>query len=292
MFRKPNKKLFQREEAIVDINVLLKQKIETATEIRNYGSNLIFKTYENSDYGLLDLVLILNFVLNAVNLLDSIIVLVKEGCHLTVPYLVRGLIENSFYVEWLLKEDSTKRAEYFYTYILYEELSLNSYVNDNPEHFIKDMDIEEFGILKELKSFSGPTDKRINQIKSHFKEYFPEHYKRLKQKNPAKWYCVNNDITSLADIANEINRSSDYNIFYKGYSETTHSNNLKEKLNIENGYGSVMPIRSIGELQKHLTNSMTYTFRIYRIIIQKYIQGERDNFRSIYDKRWRKNYMK
>jgi len=292
MFEKPNKNLFQREDAIVKVNVLLKNRIETANEIRNYGSNLIFEAYDNSDYELLDSVLILNFVFDAINLLDSILVLAEEGCHLTVPYFVRGIIENSFYIEWLLKNNSTQRAEYFYTYILFEELSLTSFVNDNPEQFVKNIDAEEFGILKNLKSVSGHTEKRVKQIKSHFDKHFPEHYKRLKQNFPAKWYSVNNKISSLKDIANKIDRTKDYEIFYKGYSKSIHSSNPNGNLKITKHGGATTPIRSIGDLQNHLMNSVSYIFRIYRHIIQKYIPEEEENFNRIYIERWRKNYIK
>lgn len=292
MYSEPNKSIFKRENAIVNVNLILKKKINIAIEVRNYGSNLIFKAYKNSEHELLDSVLILNFLLRSVNLLDSIVVLAKEGCHSTVPYFIRGIIENSFYIEWLLAKNSQKRTEYFYTYILYEELQSNSFAKDNPKGFIENLDAEDLLLTKDFESFFDSRENPVEKIKNHLKTHFPNHYKRLKDNVPAKWYSVNKNINSLEDIAREIDRKAEYKIFYRNYSKSIHSTNIRENLKVTKRGGEVTPTRAMGNLDNDLKNTLLFCIRIYRRIIQEYLPDKEDEFNQIYINRWREYFNK
>ncbi|MCH8558953.1 MAG: DUF5677 domain-containing protein [Balneolia bacterium] len=290
MQNKPLKSILDREMGVIQSNLLHSNLINTSEDVVNYGLNLIIKSYNQSNYELLDSILILNFLKNIVSLLDSLCELSKRGCHLTAPYLARGIIENTFYLFWILKSDSTKRAEYFYVFQLIEELSTASRVGQNPSYY-HDL-FEKSGLTRteDFSKISPSANERVSEIKNHLENHFSDLYRKFQAEKPAKWYSFNNGPKSLKELASEIGSDSHYEIFYRDFSKVIHSADLKYNLEISSKGGRIIPIRDSIQLGEMLHKSLSFTFKSYLKIIHKYIPFELENFRKIYIQDWQRNY--
>lgn len=287
---KPLKSILDREIGVVESNLSYSDLIRTAEDVVNYGTNLIARSYEQSNAELIDTILIHNFLKNIVSLLDSLSELCKKGCHLTVPYLARGVIENTFYISWVLKKNSIRRAEYFYVFQLIEELSTASRMYQNPDYYHQLFKKSGLDGLEDLNEITPIAKDRVSQIKNHLEKHFSNLYRRFKDESPAKWYSINNGPNSIKVLASEIENDSEYEIFYRGYSKVIHSSDLKHNMEISKKGGRIVPIRGAEKLHEVLITALTFTFRSYRIITKKYIPSELELFRKVYITDWKKSF--
>src|SRR5687768_16220997 len=88
--------------------------LDLAEEVANYGSNLIPRCLSSSQGSLVEVVAIAVFGKHVVGMLDAVTVLVREGTCMPALLPMRSLIEASLSGEWVLRQDSDRRAVCFY----------------------------------------------------------------------------------------------------------------------------------------------------------------------------------
>ncbi len=247
------------EESLKNILNIYSDAID---EFVNMGTNIIAWALHKKDGKDHDLILSL-ILRRFVELADSISILVRSSSIEPAKIILRSLFEMSFYIEYILKNDTERKITIF---------SLNE-------------DWEEKAALRSIldrfKSELGEEDKkkikeRINKIgcildSQEYKEIMDE-YKKVKKKikRSPKWYSLFNGPKNIAEIAKYINRENIYIIFYKFFSKTTHGTDvIKGKFNLnDKNIPSIYQIR-IPEDAKFIAS---WTLRLLSLIYIKFTE--------------------
>lgn len=108
--------LLSRDEAAVAVREVFGPQLSVLEEMVNYGTNLIPRAFVSSEKKTQDIVIIHNFLKQAVALMDGIHIAMTQGSRLSATILFRSLFEVRIYLEWILQQDTTDRALAYYVW--------------------------------------------------------------------------------------------------------------------------------------------------------------------------------
>lgn len=128
------KRILDRNEPKKTVENDFKENLELLKEITNYGSNLIPRCFVSSDRHLTDVVVLACFLKHAVGMIDAIEILLSEGAVNAANVPLRSLFESRLSLHWILKEDSTRRANQFYVwYLRRKRFGIQRIISGTPE---------------------------------------------------------------------------------------------------------------------------------------------------------------
>lgn len=190
-----------------------------------------------------DTVIIL-FIRKIMEQLDSINVLYSVSLFEQAQIILRSLIENIVGLEFILKEDTKKRAAAYYLEHHYQELDKSElYFNVESEYeklIIAQKGKEEFD--KDCKKLEKKRQalERLIKTETVFQETDTARKKKLeakKKKVYIQWYEVCSDITSFYGLMKEMGYEKYYDSIYGGLSFESHGLNATMGMNVnEEGY--------------------------------------------------------
>ncbi|GEM_PF-4024571 len=204
-------------------------------KVNNYGFEVLEHCLEERN-NFSETLPLIPFLHKNIELTDSITTLVGNGIEESCNPLMRVLIENTFYVKYIMDENSEFRGKsYFYFYWKDEEKTLKKFLKssqqgkdfrskmkggkfDPPDmdSFYKEEDVKK-RLKLVRKILSDGTFKKIREeIKAFNKEY---------NFNP-DWYYLRDGPKDIEQLASEVGLSSWYQIFYRYFSGDVHHNNL------------------------------------------------------------------
>ena len=196
-----------------------------------------------------DIVIIL-FIRKIMELLDSINVLYSVGLFEPAQIMLRTLIESIVSLEFILKEDTEKRAAAYFLEHHYQEID-KSEIYLNPESEYGKMIIYQKGkevfdrncedLEKKKQGLRG-----VVESKSIFQEIdilrrnkldIKNNKNKYKKKVYIQWYEVCSDITSFYGLMQEVGYEKYYDGIYGGLSFESHGLNATMGMSInENGF--------------------------------------------------------
>lgn len=184
-------------------------------------------------------IVIISFIRKIMEQLDSINVLYSASLFEPAQIILRSLIENTIGLEFILKDDTQKRAAAYYLEHHYQEL-------DKAERYFKAE--SECGKLiiaqkgkagfdndcKELEKKRQALEQLIKS-KTIFQE--TDISRKNKKKAYIHWYEVCSNITSFYGLMKEMGYAKYYDGIYGGLSFESHGLNATMGINVdENGY--------------------------------------------------------
>lgn len=197
----------------------------------------------------IDTVIIL-FIRKIMEQLDSINVLYSVSLFEPAQIILRSLIENIVGLEFILKDDTQKRAAAYYLEHHYQELDKSElYFNAESEYgklIIAQKGKEEFdNDCKKLEKKRRALE-RLIKSKTVFQETDIARKKKLdakkrqsrkKKKVYIQWYEVCSNITSIYGLMKETGYEKYYDAIYGGLSFESHGLNATMGINVdEDGY--------------------------------------------------------
>ncbi len=292
------KKLLDRDEPKGQIEEHFKETIELIQEIVNYGTNLIPRAYRTSKRDLPDAIILGGFLKHAVAMLDAVEILVSQGAVLAAQLPARSLFETSWYIAWILSEDTKRRAKQYYVSTLRqariwasrfipgteENREFQRVFEELPVPFPPDMQQQAQAQVNEInrllaKSEYRPINEEFEKIKllSKRKSYEPPWYR--------PW-----GVNSIGEMASRLNRISEYKAFYSQMSEVSHSGAFKKHVRFEPGILTFEPIRYLEGIKIVVNVSIAITIKIYRNVLDHYRPDELRGFARKYMEEWRERY--
>ena len=162
-----------------------------------------------------DVVIIL-FIRKIMEQLDAINVLYSEGIFVPAQIILRSLVENIVEVEFILKEDTRKRAAAYFLERHYQELDRE-----------KDFKGEDLEVKKQALE-------RVIKSKEVFKEIDTDRKEKLEKKRKRRksgsvyiqWYEVCSNITSFRGLMKAVGYEKYYDDIYGSLSLETHGLNV------------------------------------------------------------------
>lgn len=112
------KALLDPDKVIADIKEHLSPWIALVQDVTNYGSNLIPRCFSSSERSLKDAVVLAILLRQAVAMLDGVGILLANGATHAANLQMRALFEASVYMDWILLNDSERKADYYYVHNL------------------------------------------------------------------------------------------------------------------------------------------------------------------------------
>ena len=268
-----------------------------------YVGGEIFNDILKKNLGKEDSLPLLMLHRNAVELIDSISVLINNFCSEPARILLRTLLETNFYCQYITEKDSNKRALSFLICHYHQKLDFNYKLNPTTQQGKQFKN--ELGEDKNLKNYQFAEQELLKKSIDNLEDLINEdlfeevenEYQRLKKvlkyRKP-KWYEFFNGPSSIEKLAKHLKQVSLYHILYRSLSKSTHGSNIID--------GYISPGSNDGEVQfsqirfpysAQMVTQFTFTLalKIYRIVIKHYIPEKEKAFSEFYVNELRSFYL-
>ncbi|MDP2301460.1 MAG: DUF5677 domain-containing protein [Ignavibacteria bacterium] len=263
----------------------------------------IFNDILKKDLGKADSLPLIMLHRNAVELIDSISVLINNCCSDPARILLRTLLETYFYCQYITEEDSKRRALSFLICHHHQKLDFNYKLNPNTPQG-KQFKVE-LGDDENLKYYQFAEQillkKSIDDLENVIKEDLyievEKEYQRLKKnlnyRKPV-WYEFFNGPSKIEKLAKHLKQVGLYHILYRNLSKSTHGSNIID------GYISpgsneneiaVSQIRFPYSAQMVTQFTFSLAFRIYRNVIRYHLPEKEQAFNTFYINEIRSFYL-
>lgn len=232
-----------------------------------------------------------NVVDNAIiSLWDSIVekakavqILCDNKQYSEVQIIIRSFIEQFVYIQFILKENTSKRAKAFLYHQRYTD-TLN--VKKAIDAGLPDLSSENFKDKIDKKVQASPAHRKdLESELDYFKEkYFSYLPKNVKKNNIEKWYSFEklNKYNNLRDLMKDLGDEDIYWL-YKMNSNNVHGTNTPrnihlENVNVEEGMADVNLSYSISETDIYFMESILKTIfmdlaKYYNLMRNRKIKG-------------------
>ncbi len=298
----PHLQIIDRDRGKQEVREHFSKQILLLQELVNYGSMLLVRIIETRKNGIDYLVINSILFKHLLSMLDSIEVQVSHGIIFSSYLQARSLLEISLFIEWILKEDTTKRSKYYYVGYYRKEkariLNIINQINSNTKL------AQQFEAAKKKRN-DVPNDlslaakielDSINEIlnKPSFKEItkeFDDIEINLRRPKTVDWF-VPTGVWNLREIADKLDLTVKHYLFYNNYSKVMHGTALNEQVTFNDGNIYLKPLRELVGIDTLLTCVISDVIRVFKLIIVKYRPDELTLFTKKYVENWRKSFLK
>lgn len=217
------------------------------------------------------------FLRNMLENIDAITILIRSGVVEPCNNLLRTALENLFSLEYLLA-DPNKITERSRSFLVWNFLSQEKWLSKAGKvtSGYKEMEakFKKDRLMKHAFPYLIDTDKQGKEMLEKIlslPDYqgVKQEYDRTKKikKNPA-WYSLYDGPTNLEQVANLLDLPALYEVLYRGWSPTTHGNNiLQGKIEInKEGFAEIAPLRhteAAASIVQHCMNICILSFRVF-----------------------------
>jgi len=293
------KYILNRKEAVEAINGHFRDAVNLIQSVVDYGTNLIPRCFRSSERKLEDVIILAVLLKHIVSMLDGLEVLVSQGCIYAAHLQVRSLFEAFLNLEWILREDTSKRGNQYYVWNLRlrKKWALR-FVSSSADHsdFIRKVEKYQESLLARSKEHNDEATEQAEAI-SNLLSKAPYHeinqeFDRLKgnRKYDVPWYKPAGP-NSIADMAERIGYGAEYEVFYSQYSQIMHASSQLDNVKFENDSITFEPIRKLDRLRPILNVGIGFSIRAFQIVLSKYRPQEIENFSRKYAKDWRDAFL-
>lgn len=294
------KLILDREKHKKDSQQIFSRQINLLTDLVNYGSNLIPRSYDSSSKKLEDIIVIGVLLKQVVSMIDAIEILVSNGAVQAAHLEARSAFEASLYIDWILEGESEKKARYYYVYNLrnqklwalrfttgtHEKEYFSQVISDLGKHLNLDNPNIEAQAKKELSEINRVLEQdSFSEVNKIF-----ENERNKKTGLEAYWYKPLG-ITSIRKLAEKVGRLYEYDIFYSMSAEISHATSYKDHLRFDRDRIVFEPIRQLKGLYELLKFVITVALASYVSILKHYRAGEISNFIRKYQSDWREAFL-
>jgi len=232
-----------------------------------------------------DIVVIL-FARKIMEQLDAINVLFAVGLFTQANIILRSLIENIVSLEFILKEDTKKRAAAYYLEHHYQEIELGvEWFDENLEYgklIIKNKGKKQFDNDYQKYKRKREAFERIIKSKIVYQEVDEARKKKLKMKKKSgkkvyiQWYEVCSTISSFYGLMKATGYEKYYKGIYGALSYETHALNSTMDMNIDNDGVSLKWIRNPEGGGSTFSIACTFSISVLRKIHKYLNDGEKE----------------
>lgn len=288
--------ILPREET--DYSKVLNNLSDLIDEAIDFGTNLLKWELDNGTKGDEQIVALL-FFRNILSVADGISILIRNSSVDTSKPLVRVLLESIFNLEYLLQDDTEKRALSFFVWNAHKDLKFLEQIdftseagkqtkaNITKDKFSKDVVFEnrsEFKICKEN-----------TQELLKLPQYIPieEEYQRTVaiKKNP-NWFSLFDGPSDYVQLASKVNLDALYQFHYRSYSRSIHSTNVHKDVFFLNpdGTSSIIQIRNPKDSTAVAADTANFLLMTFMTFQRKLLIHRHDDFLNWYGG-FRTNYL-
>ena len=215
------------------------------TKFGELENEMCYGTSRKDDF--IDTVVCL-FIRKIMEQIDAINLLFSIGSFTQTQIILRSLVENIVSLQFILKEDTQKRASAYWLEHHYQEIEMGERIFNTESEFKKqviankgqeafDIDMNKF--LKKKEAFE-----RIVKSKPVFQEIDRDRKRKKEKKKYMKWYEVCSNVTSFKGMMTETGYEKYHDSIYGGLSYETHAYNSTMDISFNENGMCLKPIRN------------------------------------------------
>lgn len=275
-------------------------QMELLKELSNYGARLIVRSFSISERKKSDIIIIPVLFKQFVSMIDAVQIALQEGNVYAANLPLRTLYENQLYLQWILKDETEKRASQYYVWHLRRKLKINlssidgTVENDELKRKLSGSPLEK--ILDSVISIQPEIKKQNDEINkiltsSKYSDINVE-FDRLKgtRRNDVSWYQPWGP-NSVSDLAERLDQGGEYVIFYSNFSNITHSHSIEQMISYKDNMVIFENIRNLESIDTVISITSSYCYRAFQLILEKYSPSEVENFSRKYVEEWRERSL-
>jgi len=293
-------KIIDRANAIKQIEEHFSDEVKLIEDVTNYGCYLMSEILNQENKGIDYLVVISILLKHNLTMLDSIGTQVANANVLSAFLQARSILEVSLNIEWMLKEDTLKRAQYYYiAYYRKEKARILNFVKEKYEQTELAIKIEAARLKTRgiPKDFDKATLRALEAIDSVLgkSEYFEiiNDFEQIENRRSGNkildWY-VPTGIQNLREMADKLDAAEKHYIFYKQYSKLMHGASIDEHVIFGDSKVYLKPLRELMGIDILITTALSDIFRCLGLIVEKYLPTKKKEFAEKYIEDWQHVY--
>jgi len=267
----------------------------------NYGSNLILRCFVSSNRGLEDAIVLGVLVRQSIAMFDAIEILISNAAVYPCHMQIRAIFEVSLYLEWILQNDTKKRAKYFYVANVRQSefglrepkpvpLKLN-HTRKSWSRWAICSPKPQNNLQLKVMNTSPEIDRILAQASFEDIDKDIETYRaKRKATHDLPWY-VPLGPRSVRQLAKDLNRLHEYESIYWQSSEVMHSTSHKHHVKFPRGNIHFTAIRCLEGIDTILKFSLAIMLKIYKNVLAHYSEGELPNFGKKFLGDWQQVFM-
>lgn len=272
-----------------------KDALELLNELINYGTFLVPRAFRSSPRDLKAICIIFVQLRQFIVHLDGAAILAAAGNCSTANLQLRSLLETSHTLEWLLASDTEAKVNHLYVANLRRRRQWNSIAIAGTPESARHADAASLLSLgqDQLKEIADDIQRIDNLLAKPKFDAINAKFQRTYAKRgyDAPWYEVYG-VPSIRKVADEIGRLKEYSYIYASLSGLTHGSDMWKSIVVGHRNVQMNPVREAQNIPKIVQLAATLSFRVYRLILRQYRQGEETNFKRKYLQEWRARFLK
>jgi len=227
------------------------------------------------------------FIRKIMEQLDAINVLFSVGLFTQAQIILRSLIENIISLEFILKEDTEKRAAAYYLEHHYQEIELGVECFDKNSEYGKliienmgeekfDSDYEKYKKKRDALKRLVNSEEIFHKVDEARSEKLNAKKKTRKKKVYVQWYEVCSSVSSFYGLMKETGYERYYQSIYGGLSYETHALNSTMGMKVNENGISLKWIRNPEEGSSTFSLACTFSISALKEIYKYLNDGEEE----------------
>lgn len=287
--------LLNRQHAIKSVQKYYTQ-IELLEDLVNFGSALMPRLLPDEAKTPTDSLLVFQLAREVILQIDTLQVLLANGCIPGASSVCRSLVEKQHLCLWSLSGDLERKMQHLFVGGLRsdrqraraamsgqkENDALGALRHQLAQTQIPEQSAQRVKAIDARLKLSDVTD-----INSAFDKL------AVKLGYDPSWtavYCSNRNQNkhrgSARKIAEEIGKLADYQIYYTDYSTRTHGQAVLSNISIGDGYISVSNIRDVNDFETTYFLAINSAFELYKALLEHYLPDEVQAYCAMAIKNW------
>lgn len=241
--------ILDREMAMADSRELLDKYSPYLRELVDYSTHLLGRC-EKSLRGIKGTpASLIHLYYHSIQMTDGIEVLTSQCCFAAAVPLFRSLLEATFSVEYMLEDDFENRSG---AWMVGSYLDRLAFLEANEPGTVKSKSFDRKMKRDKILDQNFKPKIKLDQLRGQIevikkqldKPKFVGISSRFKGKGRIKkWFQINSKIKTFEQVAEKLNRSVEYEIFYRPFSRVLHANESIRMLGLTDGQMTFTPIR-------------------------------------------------
>lgn len=268
---------------------ILNERVQLIEEFVNFGSHIMNWDTHPTTKGEENIPPTMLFR-HLLDLIDSISILVKQGCGDTSKLLIRGALEAVFALEYLFQKDTNQRAMAFLVMEIVREIKILKKLDPSTHEGTELNKIFENEKTLTGRNLNSGYDLKLEVMQKEnlfnlpqFQPAYLEYQKlKAKEKNPA-WYRLFNGPKNIRDLAKHLKKESYYEPLYRKWSGSVHGTDIYlAKINHNNEAGvDIMQLRFVKDVEEVVQYSLSLSLHAFNLFVNNRIpqrKGELANW--------------
>jgi hypothetical protein len=276
-------------------------------ELADYGVRLLKRCFKTSGRTTVDLVVLPVLLRQALVMLDSVALHLRNGAVYPAALPLRALFEANWSLEWILTQGRERWArQYHVGFIRRNRNAARAALAGTPENAalveLTQREVPGFELGNEKTEQIRNTLEACGRMlaRPEYKD-ISDAFDRLraerKLRHEPNWFQPSLSPTektpgSIRQMAATLGRTAEYDLIYTAYSSAVHGSSFSSHVSFESERMSIEPIRSAEGFKPNCLLAATVSLRTFRLVLEHYRPEELPAFAKTYVEQFQQRTMR